>query len=276
MGTFGDGPVGDADERADGTTLSFDAALFVLDPDETRRRRLDEALPDRIPRRLFEAPRTFDSAVSGNVAVAAIALSIPPERVAISVERTLSVSPHAHVVLLADEEGEVPESEIPRDRIATPPVDREMAELLVRMYLRSYYSAALERFYTLNIASNELERRAERGDGAAADRLASVEEVRSRVKAYLEDIRPYLEPEDLYELSDRGESVRSAATSPDQGSDPSIWGLPAACPNCDLDWTVYHGPNRGNGYERIGANTWRCANCSHVIANPDPSDRHVF
>lgn len=265
----GDSPVGAA-ASPDLPVSSFTAAVHVVEPLADRRRRI-AALRAKPPLRTFADADAFDRSVSATVAVAVFSLAVPADRIRPSIVRTLSASPHAHVVLLATEGDEWTDVALPRDRLVEPPLDG-FPDLLTRMYLRAYYSAALERFYSLNLATIEGRRRR----GADADEVAALEATTERVKAYLQRIRAHLRPEDLYELANREVAYRSLTDPPTGGSDPRLWGLPRSCPKCDLDWTAYHGPKLGTGYERIGAHTWRCARCSHVIVNPDPEHKRIL
>lgn len=254
---------------------TLQATVSCLVPDGERRATLAEAAPSDVDVRVEAHPASFVEDLSGNVAVALLSTDVDDEALVGLVRETLRASEHAQVVLL-ESAGEVADDAVPRDGTYRTPFGDDFESFLKRMYVRAYYAASLQRLFSLNIAVINQRSVVREGDGDAKAELARLEEAVRLVEEYLELFRRYLQPEDWYELAGREETFRPLFRRGVSRFDPRIWGLPKRCPDCGLEWTVHHGGRLGEGYERIGANTWRCTRCSSVIANPDPEKKRVL
>lgn len=254
---------------------NLQATVSCLVPDGERRASLEAAAPGEVDVTVAATPASFVDGLSGNVAVAVLSTGVDDEALVGLVRETLRVSEHAQIVLV-ESDGDHTDEAVPRDGTVHTPFGEAFAPYLKRMYVRAYYAASLQRLFSLNIAViNQRSVVREDGEEARAE-LERLEESVELVEEYLELFRQYLQPEDWYELTDREETFRPLFRRGVSRFDPRIWGLPRRCPDCDLAWTVHHGGRLGEGYERIGANTWRCTRCSSVIANPDPETKRVL
>lgn len=260
---------GDGGAFACGRSLSLQAETFVLAEtcwwDE-----LEPMLPTEVSARHFTSPATYLEELSGNVAVALVSATVSAETRERVVRETYSRSRPTRIVFLATDGADLLACEAPYDRGFVFPDERdEFESAFKRLYVRAYYVVALERFYEIGLSI----RNRELGDDE--DELETLRRARRRVRSYLLQFRAYLDPEDFEAIENRDDRLGGMLETVAGSSDPTSLGLPATCPDCGLDWTSWHGPRRRDGYERIGASTWRCTGCGHVVANPDPDNYRV-
>lgn len=236
------------------------------------REKVQDVAPGQFTVESFTDPSAFEAAQSGKVAVALLARDYPADRLESVVKRTISASPHARIALLgAMRPGD---ETVPRDAEFVPPIDRDhFVTHLKQLYIRAHYAATLERYYTVSVKI----RNAELADeGAVGDEhVPRLREVRDRSRRYLRQFRAYLDEESLSALKSRTERLEALVADAKQGPDPTAHGLPDSCPECDLDWTEWHGRGLENGFQKLGANTWQCRNCGETIADASPSDYQV-
>ena len=95
------------------------------------------------------------------------------------------------------------------------------------------------------------------------------------MRSYLRQFRAELDPDDLKAMENRGDRLERLSAASKSGPDPSLVGLPDSCPDCGLDWSVWHGPRLRNGYQKIGAHSWRCTQCGTVLSNAGPDNYRI-
>lgn len=254
-------------------TPSLRAKVFLLAGPETRE--VESLIPDRIPVRTFADRSSFRRELGGNVAVAM--LSVPAGGAdPATVRRTISESPHARIGLVATDGEQLLDCETPHDEAVVVPDERdEVPSIVKRLYVRAYYATTVQRYYKVCLSINNREI-GQKGDTAAdADRLSELQEIRNLLESYLQQFRQFLTSEDFEAMSSREDRLQSLARAAKNNPDPSALDLPDACPGCGLDWTDWHDRRLRNGYERIGAGTWRCTGCGEVIADTDPDNYRV-
>lgn len=251
-------------------TPSLRATVFLLAGAETRE--VGSLIPDRIEVRTFTDRSSFRRELGGDVAVAM--LSVPAGGAdPATVRRTICESPHARIGLVATDGAQLLDCETPHDEAVVLPDEREEIPAVVkRLYVRAYYAATVQRYYKvcLSIKNREISRRAN-----GQDRLSELQETRNLLESYLQRFRRFLTSADFEAMSSREDRLRSLARAAKNDPDPGALDLPDACPDCGLDWTDWHGRRLRNGYERIGAGTWRCTGCGGVIADNDPDTYQV-
>ena len=234
-----------------------------------------ERVPSGIECQCFTDPGSVADAISSSVAVIIVSLDYDAAVYRELVQETLTTSSHIQIALLAREDHDIPK-QIPNDEVFTPPFDPEsVKEAIARLYIRAYYSSTLEAFYELNIKVTSYRMQLKNGVADDTERLERLEKATDVLESHVKQFRDYLRPEDVRELWARNNGLREFLQQSAARFDPAVLGLPSACPECGLDWTVQYGSKLGNGFERIAANTWRCTRCSHVIANPGAANKFV-
>lgn len=259
--------VGDSDLPMEDREPTFRGQIVLLAPQVKWKSIVHDVVPDRIDVLVVETAEEYDEAISGNVAVSLLPASLSRERLMALVRRSLQQSPHIQLIAYDENGTEAEDERLPADDLYSRDGDRSLKEILERMYFRAYYSATLARIYQVNITL--LTRKHATPTPETGDQEPEkLEEVVELLQTYLNRFRSHLEREDIEDLRGRNEFVRGVTSSTRSRFDPEVWNLPRSCPNCDLDWTVYHGPRFGQGYENVGANTWRCIRCSEIITTP--------
>lgn len=263
---------GTTDQPLETRSLSLRAELVILAGEELWST-VDPLLPVDIPVTHRTTPAEFRAALSGNVAVALFPARMPDHLIEELTAATLSSCEHARIGLLATDGSHLLRCDHPYDMGSVfPDESAEFPELLKRLYVRAYYCVALERYYRIGLS---IRNQQVRDEGDPDHDLATLEQARQRVRTYLDAFKRYLGPEDVEAISSRSDRLEVFLGSQLAESDPAQVGLPDACPGCHLDWTTWHGPRQRCGYERIGAGTWRCTACGHVMADSDPDNYRV-
>lgn len=265
-------PDSGADIAARQRPLQFHAEVFVVAGDGLTEV-IKPLLPAEIPVEYFTSPDAYREAVSGNVAVVFLSASLRESCLRELITETLSRNGDARFGLLATDGTQLLQSDVLEDAGFVFPQDTEKFKSLAkRLYIRAYYCVAIKRYYRigLRIRNRELQL-----DSEPDDELKTLRKSRERIRRYLEQFRLYLGPEDFKAISTRTDRTDEFLDSRTVSQDPTQIGLPTSCPECDLDWTTWHGSKQGNGYERIGANTWRCTACGRVIGNGEPDNYRV-
>lgn len=254
------------------------ARVLVL-ADEGCGEEITAAMPERIPVEAYTTPSSFEAALSEQVAVTVLSLAVDEERLSKLVARTIATSPSARICLSASSEAELDATVVPHDEAVVRPVDREsFTELVTRLYVRAYYVVTMERYFKIAVSLRNSEfrhRKADEPDDELTGRLERLERARERTGEYLSFFRRHLDRDDITAIKSRPDRLEALVTSSKRGPDPSDVGLPETCPGCGLDWTAWHGPGLRDGYQRLGANTWECTKCGHVIADTDPQGYYV-
>jgi hypothetical protein len=248
-------------------------AEIILLSDKEWMEAVKPAIPDRITTRTCSSYEQFLSDLSGKVAVAVLDATLAEEKLRKAVARTVSESAHARIALVATDGAQLLRCEAPRDESFVFPEKRDSFDSLIkRLYVRSYYSATIERYYKVrfSIRNREIQLSTEERD--ADERIQRLENAAKVLQSHLELFRNVLKQEDFEAMQDRPDRLETLAARSKNSSSPEAVGLPESCPKCELDWTSWHGSRLRNGYERIGANTWRCTGCGTIMADNDPDN----
>lgn len=260
--------VGDSSLPMEEREPTFQGQIVLLAPQVTWKSIVHDVVPDRIDVRVVETEEEYADTISGNVAVALLPATLSRERLTALVRLSLQRSPHVQLVAYDEDVTEAERERLPVDDVYRRSSERDLKAILERMYFRAYYSATLARIYRVNISLLSSKHARPTRDAGGDPQPEKLEEVSDLLESYLKRFRSHLEREDIEDLRGRNEFVRGVNASSRSRFDPGVWNLPRSCPNCDLDWTVYHGPRLGQGYENVGANTWRCVQCSEIITTP--------
>ncbi|WP_435186415.1 hypothetical protein [Halobellus sp. EA9] len=236
-------------------------------------------MPDRLPVETFTTSASFEAELSEKVAVAVLSLAVPESRLSKLVPRIIATSPSARICLSASSGAELDASDVPHDETIVRPVDREsFTDLITRLYVRAYYVVTMERYFKIAVSIRHCEfrhRSADAPDDETIERLDRLKRVRDRTERYLSYFRDYLDQDDIRAIKSRPDRLDDLVRSSKRGPDPSDVGLPETCPGCGLDWTAWHGPGLRDGYQRLGADTWECTKCGHVVADTDAQGYYV-
>lgn len=219
---------------------------------------------------------TFSDALSGNIAVVLLSMALSDDRLLKSASRTVQATSYTRIGLLAGHEENGKDVRGPHDEIFHQSSDRKTFQNRIkRLYVRAYYDATLQRYYTVNLAAQNRKLGLDEETAADDDQLQKLTDSVELLESHLERFRQYLQPGDIEAILTRSERIESMLTDVKKDHDPTVRGLPRGCPNCGLAWDEWHGPRLEAGYEKIGADTWRCTRCSNVIAGDDPDNYRV-
>jgi rubrerythrin len=207
------------------------------------------------------------------VAVTVLDATLPEEKLQEAVARTVSKSAHARIALVATDGAQLLRCEAPHDEAFVFPEEKDtFGSLIKRLYVRSYYSATIERYYKVRFSIRNREIQLSDEEIENDEQIQRLRKAAKVFQSHLELFRNVLKSEDFEAMEDRSDRLESLAANSKNSSSPEAVGLPESCPDCELDWTSWHGTRLRNGYERIGANTWRCTGCGTIIADNDPDN----
>lgn len=251
-------------------TLTFRADIAIL-ADQERWDQFESYIPNELPVERYQSVDTLCEELSSNVAVVLVSAQYPDDGIERIVRYTLTESEHARIALLATDGKDLLQCDVPHDKSFVLPEDHDALQSTVKhLYIRAYYCVTTDRYYKLSLAIKNNETKSD----APTEKLDRLRESRQRIESYLELFRKYLDPADFEAMKTRDhryhELLESKATA-----DPSSFNLPDLCPDCELDWTTWHGPRLRIGYEQIGANTWQCTRCGHIMADNDPENYKI-
>lgn len=269
-----DGAASTSDGFSD-TPPQLNAEIFVMTETDWWPK-ITEAIPDELPVRTFRSIAAGISALSDNIALVIISASVPDEQLRRLIRQTLVKSGHARIVLLASEHVRLLQSEVARDEDFVFPEELEDLEMgIKKQYVQSYYEVTLDRYYKVCLAISNYEQAAEKD---AADDDVDLEQLEARqhqLRSSLDRFRRYLNQDDYDDIVSRKHRYTDLTDRRSRSSTPSTYGLPDSCPDCGLDWTTWHDGSKRYGYEMTGAQTWRCTDCGHIIAENDPDNYRV-
>lgn len=259
----------------DRASPALDAEVFLLAEQESWAP-VRSAVPDEITLRTFEEVDAFHTALSGNIALVLLSLSFEEDTLETAIKAAITASPNARIVIITQEFGDLYGSDLPYDEGVVRPVDRkEFETLLKRLYVRAYYAVTLQRYYKVSVTVRNRELRHRGDNDSDCDRLERLKTARKLLQRYIQTFVRQLDNEDFEAMKNREDRLEQFVTAAKNGPDPSAFGLPKSCPDCDLAWDSWHGQRLQNGYERLGANVWQCTGCGTVLPNPDPNNYHI-
>ncbi|WP_135663540.1 hypothetical protein [Halorhabdus rudnickae] len=213
--------------------------------------------------------------MSGNIAVVLLSKGLPNDQLLGAASRTIQATNYTRIGLLIGDEESSKDVRVPHDEIFHKSGDRKTFQNRVkRLYIRAYYDATLQRYYTVNLAAQNRKLGSDEETATDSDRLQKLTKSVELLESHLERFRQYLQPGDLEAILTRSERIESMLDVK-KDRDPTVRGLPRGCPNCGLAWDEWHGPRLKGGYKKTGADTWRCTRCSNVIAGDDPDNYKV-
>jgi len=278
---MGDEPDADlADFRSDPTQTRIEDREPTLDAVVGLLSGPDEAIASHVPEALslqaFTDEAAFQESVSGNFAVGILSTHFGEETLETVMRRTIAESPPARLLVVGTDGGDLLRSGLPSDEEAVLPADEdEFPTLVKRLYLRAYLSATIERYYKVAIAIRNREIQLATSKVESDDRLTRLRKSREQLQSYVDRFRQALAPADIRAMKTRDERLAELAKGAKNGPDPTVIGLPKACPGCRLDWTSWHGKRLANGFTSIGASTWQCTRCGKILSDEDPNNYQI-
>jgi len=253
---------------------SLRAPVYVLsDPDWPSA--ITSAAPDSVCVQRYTDATTYLDALAGNVAVAFLAASIPDSKLKAVAKQTIATSEHAQIVLIATDSAQLLRCEVPHDETITIDDRKDLDATIKRLYIRAYYSTTIQQYYKVGLSIQNCEMRQTADGSEQNERHQNLVKTHELLRSFLEQFRSYLTVEDLRAIKRRDSVLRPLMGDVKEGPDPTSLGLPQSCPDCDLDWTVWHGHRLRHGYEKIGANTWSCTACGQILTDGDPDNYRV-
>lgn len=252
------------------------ADIFVLAPDQTRRKSVVATLPDVISVQAFSELDPFTQALTGSVAVVLLSTNQSDQHLQAAGQRTVQKTNYARIGLLTSDRERIKETSVPFDEIFYKNTDKQIFQDRVkRLYVRAYYEAALQRYFKISVSIQN--RRGMLNDQRVEsdERLQKMETSLELMKSHLQRFRQYLQPGDLEEIKTRRGSIEQMLSELDEDHDPTAIDHPPRCPNCGLAWDEWHGHDLESGREKIGADTWRCTRCGTVIGGNEPGNYRI-
>ena len=254
--------------------LRADISVLTIDPH--RRKSVATAIPEKITVRQYGDVKSFTEALSDSVAVALISIRLPEESLQTATLRTIQDTNYTRIGLLADDREQAFDTGVPHDEMFYKSSDRQTFQNRVkRLYVRAYYEAALQRYYKLNLATQNRRAKLEDDEVDDDEQLQKLTASTELMETHLQRFRQYLQPGDIESIRGRSERIEQMVTALLEGNDPTVVGLPRRCPDCGLAWDEWHDSERKSGHEKIGADTWRCTGCGTVIGGNDPDNYRV-
>lgn len=261
-------------------SIDYDARVHqptVLVVDESVRADLFELWLDgftvktAISRR--EAVETFD----GTVAVAIVRNELPEDVKSALQSLIASRAPFCRTIVTTTERVEVMYPGIDYDVCLNEPTNKAaLRETVGRMLLRARYDANLRNYYECSMRAANREVQLTETDILEDEEYHRLSERMDAIKERLDAILARFDEDDLdaVQRSIRPE-VGFGGKSKEGNKQRGEKYRPDKCVGCGLDWGVDHGGKIGEGYKRLGAFVWECADCGAVQNMPDPSHRRV-
>lgn len=274
---------GDAERPVDASvddSIDYDARVHqptVLVVDESVRADLFELWLDgfnvetAISRR--EAVETFD----GSVAVAIVRNELPDEVKSALQSLIASRAPFCRTIITTTERVEVMYPGMDYDVCLSEPTNKaSLRETVGRMLLRARYDANLRNYYECSMRAANREVGLSDADLVEDEEYHRLSERMDAIKERLEAILARFDEDDLDAVQrsirpEVGFGSKSKQINKKRGEKYR----PDKCVGCGLEWGVNHGGTIGEGYKRLGAFVWECADCGAVQNMPDPSHRRV-
>lgn len=267
---------GPSDDRNEAETDRGPTIVHV-DENEKRARWVANRLQDDVSFRAFGDPEDALEVIDRSLAVLVVSGAFDDTAIETLVYTALARAPFCHVALLSRDREPIAGLDVRADAELTSPLTRaEFGDVIDSLYLRATYLAGLQRYFRLSLALNDRRIRLKGKNTRADETFLNMEAELERLEGRLDALSEQFSAEDYRELMSRLQ--RQGKHSMGVGTpvtNPQIFGLPETCPDCGLEWGVWHGPTLGHGFERIAANVWRCTECDRVIDNPDPSHKRV-
>lgn len=251
----------------------FNADVLILTKG-VRPAPLDSLLPSELPVHYCDTVAEFRDRFSGNIGLVLLPAHLPDEQLEQLVRETLMHSHAARVVFIATDGRHLLRCEVPHDTSFVLPDEADDLHTAIKhLYVRAYYDVMSERYYKVSLSVENL--RHGDADDNGKESIDDLERQRKQLKSYLVAFQQFLTAEDLNELMRRDQRYNTLFKTSWKDVDPSSFGLPDACPSCNLDWATWHDSRLQNGYTQIGAKTWRCLNCGEILAENDPDNYRI-
>lgn len=161
------------------------------------------------------------------------------------------------------------------DVILQGPVSARHLRTVVRKRLiYAEYSTTLQKYYQLNATAMALARLDN------ADRLLS-DHVADRIRAVLPRLRTLkagLSEAELREIAAAVEKHKQHVNQPTKRAEGSAQSKyhPRTCPECGVVWGDDHENELGRGFERLGADVWKCTLCEEIVHALHDSNRSTI
>lgn len=262
----------DADGSGDAeTTLPW----ALVAGSSQRGAQLEQWLTDLLPVDVATSLAAAREKADRNLSVAVLCASVSPETKEAIIETVSVRSPFARTIVVPQDD-QPPMLEGPGyDLCLYRPLERaELRGAVTSLGRVATYERTVSTYfeYTKLAANHRIGRSAD--DLAEDEAFQELERTIDRLQARLERMRDRLSDEEWQFLLDSLEDDEAAGFSGEVTEAPHR-GQPDECNSCGLDWTVDHGGELGEGYERLGAFVWKCERCGAVQQASDPSHQWV-
>lgn len=247
----------------------------VLLADDRHRTALYESwLPECLSVRTVHSTTDVYSQIDDSVRAAFIRHEIPEEDKNEIESLLAATSTDCRIAVTTSKQHEILYPDIVCDiSIYEPITEQKIRDGVERLLRRSLYVDGVRRHYELSVqlASDELY--PEEGDEDEA--VDEIQAKMDRTDEFLDEMRRLLDEADhdaiIATLQQRNDDLQQSTEPPLRQEKYR----PDRCSECKLNWNEYHDTTLGQGFEALGAYTWRCNQCHSVVSVPDPTDRTV-
>ncbi|GAB7009730.1 hypothetical protein [Halorubrum trueperi] len=250
-------------------------SVLILEEDDVQRDLFSQWIPTVSTKIVAESEDVFHEFDSSVALVILSQTALNDEESEIQ-RYILSRNPSCQMVLITSSALDEAFYEEEYDATITQPISKQEFTTLIEKRLRyGIYSALIEEFYALNSRLLTLER-GDSDDGD--DELKKTIQARiQKVEIPIQHIGSTINHEDTQELLKSLSLHKEFLNSPsnDKESPARSKFLPDQCPNCSLTWSVDHGNQLGQGYTKMGANVWKCADCGYTVHSYNASNRYI-
>ena len=278
-GDPGKASAGDEDGTVN-TSIDYDASRHsprVLIVDESVRADLFELWLDDFNVESAVSRRQVTETFDGTVSVAIVRNELPDEVKSDLQSLIASRAPFCRTIITTTERVEIMYPGIEYDVCLSEPTNREgVQETVGRLLLRARYDANLRNYYECSMRATNREVQLDSEELAADEQYQQLSERMSTIKDRLDTILAHFDEDDLDAVQ---QSIRPdvgfGSGTKQKNKQRGEKYRPDKCVGCGLEWGVDHGGTIGDGYKRLGAFVWECAECGAVQNMPDPSHRRV-
>lgn len=188
--------------------------------------------------------------------------------------RVRSVSPLCRIAITTSKRTEILSPTIDAEACIAEPITKEkIRETTMRLMKRALYHGAIREYFRMafqvtNIQIQDGEEVHEKDEQQLHDDFSELSELVSEIGSLLDAkdrnaVLGSLRPEVAFPTEEEEAAADTNKYRPDK------------CSDCGLTWGVHHGGVLDEGFNYLGAFTWKCRSCGAVQSLPSPTDRRV-
>lgn len=182
--------------------------------------------------------------------------------------------PQCRTIVTTSSHSPVADDVLDAEHCLSEPVDREtFSEAVGRQLHLSMYAALLERYYETTAVVASLEVQLDDETRATHDRYRRLDDHVTHLKAQLDSVEAYLNPDDVRTLMLEIVPPEFERQADERPANLSKY-RPDHCHKCGRDWNVTPDGSRA-GYKRLSSFVWKCDECGIVYDRSDPTNNQI-